>query len=125
MFNLSGDLVGDVVYALRPEFDGAHGKQLPSTRFGIAGQHCTFVLSGAGVRRGVELKGQVRAVDVMPTIAHLLDLPIPGDTEGRIVYAAVADSLQPASQEGGDPVRPWEGSPITPARTDPEREGVR
>ena len=93
MLNLSGDLVGDVVYALRPEFDGAHGKQLPSTRFGIAGQHCTFVLSGAGVRRGVELKGQVRAVDVMPTIAHLLDLPIPGDTEGRIVYEAVADSL--------------------------------
>ena len=37
MVNLLGDTVGDVVYALRPEFDGAHGKQLPSVSFGIAG----------------------------------------------------------------------------------------
>ena len=29
MVNLWGDTTGDVVYALRPEFDGAHGKQLP------------------------------------------------------------------------------------------------
>ena len=48
MFNLQGELVGDVVYALRPEFDGAHGKQLPSVSFGIGGQHSTFILSGAG-----------------------------------------------------------------------------
>ena len=49
MLNLHGDLVGDVVYALCPEFDGAHGKQLPSVSFGIGGQHSTFILSGAGV----------------------------------------------------------------------------
>ena len=34
MVNLWSDRVGDVVYALRPEFDGAHGKQLPSVAFG-------------------------------------------------------------------------------------------
>ena len=49
MVNLWGDLVGDVVYALRPEFDGAHGKQLPSASLGIGGQHCTF---HHGRRRG-------------------------------------------------------------------------
>ena len=37
MVNLWGDLVGDVVYALQPEFDGAHGKQMPSVSFGSAG----------------------------------------------------------------------------------------
>ena len=47
MVNLTSNLVGDVVYALRPEFDGAHGKQLPSVSFGIGGQHSTFILSGA------------------------------------------------------------------------------
>ena len=30
MLNLWGPLVGDIVYALDPAFDGAHGKQLPS-----------------------------------------------------------------------------------------------
>ena len=33
MFNLQGDLVGDVVYALRPEFDGAHGKTVTFGEF--------------------------------------------------------------------------------------------
>ncbi len=91
MLNLHGDLVGDVVYALRPEFDGAHGKQLPSISFGIGGQHSTFILSGAGVRKGVALERQVRVVDVAPTICYLLGLPMPTNVEGGVVYEALAD----------------------------------
>ncbi len=91
MLNLHGDLVGDVVYALRPEFDGAHGKQLPSVSFGIGGQHSTFILSGAGVRNGVALERQVRVVDVAPTICYLLGLPMPTNVEGGVVYEALAD----------------------------------
>lgn len=91
MLNLQGELVGDVVYALRPEFDGAHGKQLPSVSFGIGGQHSTFILSGAGVKKGVELERQVRVVDVAPTICYLLGLPMPKDVEGGIVYEALED----------------------------------
>ena len=82
MFNLHGELVGDVVYALRPEFDGAHGKQLPSVSFGIGGQHSTFILSGAGVQEGIALQGQVRVVDVAPTLCYLLGLPMPDSVEG-------------------------------------------
>lgn len=91
MLNLHGDLVGDVVYALRPEFDGAHGKQLPSVSFGIGGQHSTFILSGVGVRKGVALERQVRVVDVAPTICYLLGLPMPTNVEGGIVYEALSD----------------------------------
>lgn len=91
MLNLHGDLVGDVVYALRPEFDGAHGKQLPSVSFGIGGQHSTFILSGAGVREGVTLERQVRVVDVAPTICYLLGLPMPANVEGGVVYEALED----------------------------------
>ena len=91
MFNLHGELVGDVVYALRPEFDGAHGKQLPSVSFGIGGQHSTFILSGAGVQEGVALQGQVRVVDVAPTLCYLLGLPMPDKVEGGVVYEALAD----------------------------------
>ncbi len=91
MFNLQGDLVGDVVYALRPEFDGAHGKQLPSVSFGIGGQHSTFLLAGAGVQSGVALQRQVRVVDVAPTLCYLLGLPMPTNVEGGVVYEALED----------------------------------
>ena len=91
MVNLWSDLVGDVVYALRPEFDGAHGKQLPSASFGIAGQHSTFVMAGAGVRKCVELERQVRVVDVAPTLCYLLGLPMPKNVEGGVVYEALED----------------------------------
>jgi predicted AlkP superfamily phosphohydrolase/phosphomutase len=91
MLNLWGELVGDVVYALKPGFDGAHGKQLPSTSFGIGGQHSTFIMSGAGVRKGVRLNRQVRVVDVASTVAYLLGLPVPGNAEGGVVYEALED----------------------------------
>lgn len=92
MLNLHGELVGDVVYALRPEFDGAHGKQLPSVSFGIGGQHSTFILSGAGVREGIALQRQVRVVDVAPTLCYLLGLPMPANVEGGVVYEALEDA---------------------------------
>ena len=89
MVNLWGDLVGDVVYALRPEFDGAHGKQLPSVSFGIAGQHSTFIMAGPNVRQGVALERQVRSIDVAPTICYLLGIPMPKNVEGGVVYEAL------------------------------------
>jgi predicted AlkP superfamily phosphohydrolase/phosphomutase len=98
MLNLWGDLVGDVVYALHPGFDGAHGKQLPTVSFGIGGQHSTFILAGAGVRSGVALQRQVRAVDVAPTIAYLLGLPMPANVEGGVVYEALVDPNWPLTE---------------------------
>ena len=91
MLNLWGDLVGDVVYALRPEFDGAHGKQLPSAQLGISDQHSTFVMAGAGVREGIALQRQVRAVDVAPTLCYLLGVPMPRNVEGGVIYEALED----------------------------------
>lgn len=89
--NLWGDLVGDVVYALRPEFDGAHGKQLPSASFGIGGQHSTLIMAGAGIRRGIALQRQVRAVDVAPTLCYLLGVPMPKSVEGGVIYEALEE----------------------------------
>jgi len=89
MVNLWSELVGDVVYALRPEYDGAHGKQLPTAKLGIGGQHCTFVMAGAGVKKGLALKRQVRAVDLAPTLCYLLGMPMPENVEGGVVYEAL------------------------------------
>lgn len=98
MLNLWGDLVGDVVYALDPAFDGAHGKQLPSVSFGIGGQHSTLIMAGAGVRRGVGLERQVRVVDVAPTLAYLLGLPMPANVEGGVIYEALEDPNWPLTE---------------------------
>jgi predicted AlkP superfamily phosphohydrolase/phosphomutase len=87
--NMWGELVGDVVYATLPEFDGAHGHQLPSAVWGWGGQHALFILAGAGVRRGEHLDRQVRQVDVAPTLAYLTGLPTPAQSEGRIVMEAL------------------------------------
>jgi predicted AlkP superfamily phosphohydrolase/phosphomutase len=91
MVNCWSELVGDVVYAVRPEFDGAHGRHLPSSRLGIGAQHALFVMAGAGVRRGLHLQGQVRQVDVAPTISYLLGIDVPRDAEGGIIYEALQD----------------------------------
>jgi hypothetical protein len=40
--NMWGELVGDLVYATLPEFDGAHDHQLPSARWGWSSQHTLF-----------------------------------------------------------------------------------
>lgn len=100
MVNLWGELVGDVVFALRPEFDGAHGKQLPSATLGIGGQHSTFVLAGAGVRKGVALERQVRVVDVAPTLCYLLGIPMPRNVEGGVIYEALEDPNWPLTLLG-------------------------
>ena len=99
VLNLSGELIGDVVYALKPGYDGAHGKQLPSVSFGIAGQHSTFILAGPGVKPG-PLSRQVRAVDVVPTVAYLLGLPMPANVEGGVVYEALEDPNWPLTELG-------------------------
>ena len=89
--NMWGELVGDVVYATLPEFDGAHGHQLPSARWGWGSQHTLFVLAGAGVKRGEHLPRQVRQVDVAPTLAYLTGVPTPAQSEGRVVMEALTE----------------------------------
>jgi predicted AlkP superfamily phosphohydrolase/phosphomutase len=89
MINLWGELVGDVVFVLRPEYDAAHGQQMPSAKLGIGAQHAVFVMAGAGVKKGVHLKGQVRQVDVAPTISYLIGIDVPRDAEGGVVYEAL------------------------------------
>ena len=91
ILNLGGENTADVVFTLHPAFNEAHGPELSTSKLGIGDQHPTFIMSGAGVRKGVHLSRQVRQVDMAPTVAYLLGMPMPRDAEGAIVYEALED----------------------------------
>ena len=93
---------GDVVVVLRPpyQFDAATlGQRIAFSQFfGQHGylpelvdlehninMHGTFVASGPGIRKQSPIAG-VRAVDLAPTIAFLMNIPGPQNARGKILY---------------------------------------
>ena len=50
-----------------------------------------MVLNGRGIRSGQKLT-DVRIIDFAPTLAKLVDLPVPGGATGRVLAEAFADS---------------------------------
>jgi len=44
-----------------------------------------WIISGTGIRSGYSITGSISIIDVAPTIAHLLGLPVPGDWSGRVI----------------------------------------
>lgn len=85
----SAQKVGDVVFALREPFGGNHGSQLSTAAWGEGSNGSLFLMHGPGVRRGVRLERTVWLTDVTPTICHLIDVPVPRDAQGGIVYQAL------------------------------------
>ncbi len=96
---------GDVVVAFRPpyqsdaaaagrrfsfsEFFGQHGylPNLVNLQRNV-NMHATFIASGPGIRKEGKLRG-VRAIDVAPTIAFLLNINAPNNTRGEILFNAL------------------------------------
>jgi len=93
---------GDVVVAFRPpyqtdaatagvkiafsQFFGQHGYRpdLVSLENNV-NLHGTFVAAGPGIRHQDPVPG-IRAIDLAPTIAFLMDIPGPQNARGRILY---------------------------------------
>jgi 2',3'-cyclic-nucleotide 2'-phosphodiesterase (5'-nucleotidase family) len=99
--NRSGDVVvvtmppyqsdagtNDKVIALS-HFFGQHGF-LPNyvNMTGNINMHATFVAGGPGFKHKDDVKG-LRAIDVAPTLAFLMDIPGPQNARGRILYDIV------------------------------------
>ena len=88
IIGLHGDTVGDIIYACIPE-SAHHGLQLPTAEFSTGSQKGLLVLRGPGVKRGFVLERTAWLVDVVPTICHLMDLPVPAQCEGAVLYQAL------------------------------------
>jgi 2',3'-cyclic-nucleotide 2'-phosphodiesterase (5'-nucleotidase family)/predicted AlkP superfamily phosphohydrolase/phosphomutase len=99
---------GDVVVVARPpyQFDGGVTGQTFafSQFFGQHGylpdlvdlehnvnMHATFIASGPGILQQGPVAG-IRAIDVAPTISFLLNIPVPQQTRGRILYELMPGS---------------------------------
>ncbi len=91
VLGLYGKKVGDVIYSLGPEFGGQHGTHLPTAKYGIGSLEGFLLMAGPGIRRNHQLERTVWLTDIVPTVCYLMDLPIPAQTEGAILYQALEE----------------------------------
>ena len=75
---------GALPYNEKPEHAGSHGHDAS-----LPDLHATFIACGAGIKPHAQL-GEIENIDVAPTIAKLLGLPMP-DVDGKPLTAALAD----------------------------------
>ena len=85
-FDSLGRDIGDVVYALLPEFDHEHGRQLPGATLGGQTVKPLLIFQGPGVKAGAVLERTAWIVDVAPTLAHVMQWPAPTEAEGAVLY---------------------------------------
>ena len=91
LLGLWGDRIGDIVYAVRPEYDMEHGSELPTARVGELTIRSLFFMKGPNVKKGVHLQRLVQLTAVAPTIAYLIGFPIPKQAEGPVLWEALED----------------------------------
>lgn len=86
ILGLYGDRVGDVIYALRPQYGMEHGQHLPTSSFGIGTLEALFIAAGPGVRSGAQVRPTRWLIDIAPTVAWYLGIPAPRDADGSIMH---------------------------------------
>ena len=120
MVGLWGDYIGDLVYCYSggyrwsgPEVlrmgeervvfpcgGGNHGPMVCTYETDTTSVMGALVLAGAGVRPGVALarldQFKICTTDVAPTLAHLLGLPAPAQSEGRVLHEFLTGFETPA-----------------------------
>ena len=94
ILGLHGDRIGDVIFALSPEFGEQHGPHLPTAEYGEGELRGLFLAAGPGIKEGDLMDRTMSLPDIVPTICHLLDWPVPNDVEGSILYQALTDPNQ-------------------------------
>lgn len=98
LIGLYGDDVGDVVYAIYPEFGAQHGPILPTAHFGYGRLNSLLALMGKGIKKGSRLKKPCHLVDLIPTVCYVTGLPVPNGAEGAVLYGALEDPEAPFHQ---------------------------
>ena len=74
----------------RAESRAADGMQFFKSKSGTHRDDGIFVACGPRVKSGETIEG-ARIVDLAPTILHLLEVPVPGNMDGRVLLEALVD----------------------------------
>ena len=135
LFDSLGRDIGDIVYALLPEFDHEHGRQLPAATLGGQTMIPLLLFSGPGINAGRVLERTAWLVDVAPTLAHAMRWPVPSEAEGAVLYQVFSEhatifpraeslkkqenNLRAASRPGGPQARPRPSSRPETAESEP------
>jgi len=91
VLGLYGERTGDIVFAATEHFCGQHGPILPTAKIGIGSIEGLLVLKGPGIKPGAKLGRTAWLTDVVPTVCHLAEWPVPKQAEGAILYQALDD----------------------------------
>lgn len=88
-FGLYGDKVGDVIFAVKPQFGSQHGYLLPTGVWEPGRLNSLLAFMGPGVRKNHRITRPCHLVSLVPTICYLGGLPVPDAAEGAILYEAL------------------------------------
>lgn len=91
ILGLYGDRVGDVVYALYPEFGGQHGHMLPTAEKAPGALPPLLIMSGPNIKKNHTMDRTCWLWDIVPTICFLTGIPVPPTCEGAVLYQAMKD----------------------------------
>jgi predicted AlkP superfamily phosphohydrolase/phosphomutase len=91
IIGLYGDKIGDIIYGVYPEVSGEHGRQLTTGEYSIGSMKGLFIAKGPDIKKGKTLDRTIWLTDIVPTICYLMDLPVPKDCEGAIIYQIFDD----------------------------------
>ena len=99
LLGLWGDQVGDVVYAVWPEYSAQHGAILPTAAYGIGDLRalCAFYGPKLGIKQGYSMERRCNLIDLVPTYCYMTGWPLPKNVEGAVIYQIMENpSLRPA-----------------------------
>ncbi|MCL5074348.1 MAG: alkaline phosphatase family protein [Chloroflexi bacterium] len=84
------ETVYEGIWAVRGVYlQGIHDCYLPNAEISGCSVRAVLVMAGPGIKRGYRLPVPPWTVDVAPTIAYLLGIPAPAQSEGNIVGNAL------------------------------------
>ena len=90
---MGGPHCGDILYQELPTFCCEHANCFSTVKHEGWSLHNLCIMGGAGIKKGVIFERPVRITDIVPTICHLVGVPMPANVEGGIIYQALEEKI--------------------------------
>ncbi len=88
-----GPECGDVLYWLEEGVNRLHGDALPMVEgYKDTSVSPIFIAAGKGLKKGYNSQRIIRQADMTPTLAHMLDVRMPKQCEGAVIYQILEDA---------------------------------